>query len=113
MGQNEHIDHAIMIELQEIMEDDFSVLLETYLVDSQAKLDALDHAFILQDLNKIRDVAHGFKGSSLNMGAHILAGFCASVEDLARALDFDGARKASSKIIEEFEQVKIIIEQKL
>jgi len=113
MDQNEHIDHAIMNELQEIMEDDFSVLLETYLVDSQSKLDALDQAFILRDLDKIRDIAHGFKGSSLNMGAHVLAGFCASVEDLAKELDFDGAQKASSKIITEFEQVKVIIEQKL
>lgn len=113
MDNNEHVDHSILIELQEIMEDDFTMLLETYLTDSKNKLDALEQAFTLQDLDKIRDISHGFKGSSLNMGAHVLAGFCASVEDLARKPDFEGAQKASSKIFEEYEQVKIIIEQKL
>lgn len=113
MDQNEHVDEAILVELQEIMEDDFPVLLETYIVDSQTKLEALNEAFTLQDLDKIRNVAHGFKGSSLNMGAHALAGLCASVEDFARNSEFENAEMVASKIGVEFEHVKSIIEQKL
>ena len=108
-----HLDPEIFAELEEIMEGDFSVLLETYLSDSKSKLDSLGEAFQQEDVKKVRDIAHGFKGSSLNIGAHLLAQLCEEVENFARDEKLGEASQVSPKIMSEFQEVKGFIEQKL
>ncbi|MFT5208889.1 MAG: HPt (histidine-containing phosphotransfer) domain-containing protein [Flavobacterium sp.] len=112
MAFSDHLDKATFEELKEIMEEDFEVLLETYLLDSNSKLAALQEAFKQKDLAAIREISHGFKGSSLNIGAQALASLCAGIEDLSRESKFAEALVLLQQVIAEYESVKVLIEEK-
>jgi HPt (histidine-containing phosphotransfer) domain-containing protein len=89
-----HLDTDILIALQEIMEDEYGNLLDTYLSDSEERIRALKEAFAEQELTQLRHVAHSFKGSSSNMGAVLLTNLCKELEEAAR-------RNMSLSIIDE------------
>jgi len=110
---SDHLDAATFDELKEIMEEDFVVLLETYLMDSDAKLLALKDAFEQKELEVIREVSHGFKGSSLNIGAHPLAGICAKIEDYSREEKLDEALALLPEVVAEFQNVRTFIAEKI
>ena len=65
-----HMDPDVVSALREMMEGGFADLLDTFLCDSQERLDQLKCAHLPSDLTL---VAHSFKGSSSNMGASRLA----------------------------------------
>ncbi|MFT7687776.1 MAG: chemotaxis protein histidine kinase CheA [Candidatus Azotimanducaceae bacterium] len=109
MGFADHLDKATFDELKEIMEEDFTVLLETYLLDSDTKLVALKASFEQRELEMIREVSHGFKGSSLNIGAHTLAGLLTKIEDYSREADLDNALILLPDVIAEYQQVSTFI----
>lgn len=72
-----HLDSSVLVTLQDVMEDEYPVLLDTFLVDSEERLLILHHAEQAADALALRLAAHSFKGSCSNMGALILPG-CAS-----------------------------------
>ncbi|GGM03067.1 Hpt domain-containing protein [Pseudomonas asuensis] len=79
-----HLDTDTLVALQEIMEDEYGNLLDTYISDSEERIRALRNACGAQDLVQLRHVAHSFKGSSSNMGAIILTNLCRDLEEAAR-----------------------------
>ena len=113
MESNPHIDAAMLAELEEIMEDEFGVLLETYLADAVIRLDSIDSAMSAQDIGLLRESAHSLKGSSSNIGALQLSGLCASIEDLARDNHMDEAVTIVPGARAEYEKVKMLLEQRL
>jgi hypothetical protein len=91
------LDSEMLSDLKDIMEEDYAVLLETYLADAIVRLDSI----------------HSFKGSSLNIGASRLAGLSSNVEILAKEERLEQALPVIAQLHEEYEAVKTLLEQEL
>ena len=78
-----HLDHDVLSALQEVMEDEYPLLLDTFLADSQERLRQLHKA---GDAIALIATAHSLKGSSSNMGAIRLAELCHQLEQQAKEL---------------------------
>lgn len=100
---------SLLTELRELMEDDFVVLLQTYLDDSQVRMGSLEQAVLSHDPFQIRQSAHSLKGSSANMGAYKLASLCQLLEQLGRQSDLTGAFALLEQIKLEYLQVKFAL----
>jgi len=73
-----HLDPQVLSGLQEVMEGEYPKLLDTFLDDSQKRVEALRKA---RDVAKaLGRIAHSFKGSSGNLGAVRLAQLCQRLE---------------------------------
>ncbi|TFF13303.1 Hpt domain-containing protein [Pseudomonas sp. BCA14] len=73
-----HLDPEVLSGLQDVMEDEYPKLLETFLDDSQKRVEALRKA--RDDAKALGRIAHSFKGSSGNLGAVRLAQLCQRLE---------------------------------
>ena len=104
MNETRHLSYDVLNSLKDIMEDDFVLLIDTFIQDSQSRLQALQELVGGNDsdslhldsirldsirLDSIRRDAHSFKGSCSNLGALRLASFCAVLE--SKALNKDAA----------------------
>lgn len=73
-----HLDPEVLSGLQEVMEGEYPKLLDTFLDDSQKRVEALRKA--RDDAKALGQIAHSFKGSSGNLGAVRLAHLCQQLE---------------------------------
>ena len=73
-----HMDPEVLSGLQEVMEGEYPKLLDTFLDDSQKRVEALRKA--RDDAKALGRIAHSFKGSSGNLGAVRLAQLCQRLE---------------------------------
>lgn len=73
-----HLDPEVLSGLQEVMEGEYPKLLDTFLDDSQKRVEALRKA--RGDAQALGRIAHSFKGSSGNLGAVRLAQLCQRLE---------------------------------
>ncbi|MBY8947031.1 MULTISPECIES: Hpt domain-containing protein [unclassified Pseudomonas] len=73
-----HMDLDVLSGLQEVMEGEYPKLLDTFLDDSQKRIEALRQA--RDDAKALGRIAHSFKGSSGNLGAVRLAQLCQRLE---------------------------------
>jgi histidine phosphotransfer protein HptB len=103
-----HLDHNVLSALQEVMEEEYPVLLETFLCDSEERLRVLRHA---DDAGELVATAHSFKGSSSNMGATRLAQLCHELEQRAKQPSLSGIEKLVGEIDGEFAIVRSLCEQ--
>jgi len=98
-----HIDHKVLSDLREIMEDGYLQLVRTFLDDSEQRLDQLHAAKSAEELSS---AAHSFKGSSSNMGAVVLASLCQQLEERAQRPPLYGIEDLISRIDLEFVEVQ-------
>lgn len=103
-----HIDSAVLAALQDVMEDEYPVLLDTFLVDSEERLLLLRQAQQEADAQNLRLAAHSFKGSCSNMGANMLAGLCKQLEEVGRREQLDLAAELIEQVEREFAIVRIL-----
>ncbi|MFK2914953.1 MAG: Hpt domain-containing protein [Pseudomonas alloputida] len=94
-----HIDHKVLSDLREVMEDGYLQLVQTFLDDSERRLGQLHAARSAEELGA---AAHSFKGSSSNMGAVALASLCQQLEERARRPPLYGIEDLISRIDMEF-----------
>lgn len=73
-----HLDPEVLSGLQEVMEGEYPLLLDTFLNDSDERVKALRKA--RDDAKALGRIAHSFKGSSGNLGAVRLAQLCQRLE---------------------------------
>ncbi|RFD28106.1 histidine kinase [Pseudomonas sp. GL93] len=73
-----HLDTKVLSDLQEVMEGEYPMLLDTFLTDSEERVNALRKA--RDDAKALGQIAHSFKGSSCNLGAVRLAKLCQRLE---------------------------------
>lgn len=106
MSADQRLDLDTLAMLKDVMEDEFSVLIETYLADAAVRVQALREALSQQDADTVRKTAHSFKGSSSNIGAGPLAQLCMRVENSAHAGQLAGLDSALDEIEQEFVAVK-------
>jgi len=102
-----HLDHNVLSALQEVMEDEYPALLDTFIVDSEERLRLLRKA---DDAAQLMNAAHSFKGSSSNMGAIRLAELCHELEQRAKQRSLSGIEQLVGEIDGEFALVRPLYE---
>ena len=107
-----HLDEAILEELKALLEEDFPDLIETFLIDGRHRVDELVATVNSGVAEDIRQSAHSFKGSTLNVGASYLSQLCRELEDLARAGSTQGSKRLLDLIEKEFSQVNRLMRQR-
>ena len=98
-----HMDPKVVSALRDVMEGGFEDLLDTFLSDSEERLDQLRSTHEAHDLSL---VAHSFKGSSSNMGAIRLAHLCGQLEERAHKKQLAGVEKLVIEISDEYQMVR-------
>ncbi|WP_375739181.1 Hpt domain-containing protein [Pseudomonas boanensis] len=105
-----HLDNAVLAALKEVMEDEFPVLLDTFMADSGERLRQFHQAVQQRDAQALRLSAHSFKGSCSNMGALPLASLCKRLEELAKQEQLDEAPPLIESIEQEFAIVSRLLD---
>jgi len=103
-----HLDDAVLEALQDVMEDEYPILLDTFVADSEERLRLLHQAQVEGDAQGVRLAAHSFKGSCSNMGAVLLANLCKELEDAGRRDALELAPALIEQIEREFAIVRIL-----
>lgn len=104
-----HLDPDVLSGLQEVMEGEYPKLLDTFLDDSQKRVEALRKA--RDDAKALGRIAHSFKGSSGNLGAVRLAELCRRLEDGSAQLTRVDLDELVDEIDQEFALVRPLYEQ--
>ncbi len=100
------VDAETLNELRSIMGDEFNLLLDIFISDSEQRVKAIDVAIATSDAESLRGAAHSFKGSSLNMSAAELTELCRQLEFMGRDNELAGARAVFEEVKIEFEKVR-------
>lgn len=103
-----HLDQAVLASLQDVMGDEYPVLLDTFLVDSDERQRHIEQACTAGDAQALRLAAHSFKGSCSNMGATLLAELCQQLESAARNERLEDAPALLASIEREFAIIGIL-----
>ena len=106
-----HFDLQALQQLKEIMADDFAKLVETFTSDSDMRIRTLRDAVAEQDGEQIRQIAHSFKGSAMNLAALPLAELCNTMEHKGQLAELDGCAALLGQIAEEYDQVVNLLSQ--
>lgn len=104
-----HLDEGVLATLQEIMEDEYPVLLDTFVSDSEERIRVVGQALTAGDDQALRLAAHSFKGSCSNMGAVGLAELCRQLEDVAKRQQMPLASELIEQLQREFAIVRILL----
>jgi len=103
-----HLDPDVLKALREVMEDEFSTLIDTFLADSEERLRQLT---MIVDATQIIEAAHSFKGSSSNMGATRLAELCHDLEQDAKVQSVSDLGAKIAEVVREFALVRPLYEE--
>ena len=104
------VDLEALAVLKEIMEDEFTALVHTYLTDAQGRIALMHELLEQQNLDEISKNAHSLKGSSSNLGASLLTDLCFQVEQRSKKDQTEGLDMLIKQIHEEFLLVKEALE---
>ncbi|WP_101759371.1 Hpt domain-containing protein [Oceanicoccus sp. KOV_DT_Chl] len=105
----DHIDLEALKELQAVMGEEFSLLIDTFTSDSILRIEGIKAAVASADPEAIRRAAHSFKGSAGNMAAIRLTELCRSMEEIGFQGSSDGCAELLVSIEAEYEQVKTVL----
>jgi HPt (histidine-containing phosphotransfer) domain-containing protein len=106
MTDKPHLDEEALTELQDVMEDEFDILIETYLKDSSDRISYLHDTIGSSDSDAFAKTAHSFKGSSINIGAPKLGELCLKAEEAGKDDRLDDALEMVRAIESEFQRVE-------
>jgi HPt (histidine-containing phosphotransfer) domain-containing protein len=104
-----HFDTEALTLLEEIMGDDFSELIQVFVVDSDPRVSAMRCALEEKNSLALREIAHSFKGASSNLSALPLADICFKIEENARHTNLEGMSSLIAAIDAEYQAVKSIL----
>ena len=102
-----HIDAEQLAELKEVLEDEFGVLINTYLTDAKFRLQLIQNGINNQDYEAVRLAAHSLKGASANLGAVILAQLCEKLEHDCKVGQTQGCDILLKKMEVEFLTIQV------
>ncbi len=103
---SESINRVKIEELKDLMEDNFSLLLEIYITDGDQHLLDLDKAINENNAKNISEIAHALKGSSRSLGADALAETSLKIETMGRGADLAGIDDEVVQLKKEYQEVK-------
>lgn len=104
-----HLDQSVLASLLDVMGEEYPVLLDTFVADSEERQRHIHQAMGTADAQALRLAAHSFKGSCSNMGAPLLAGLCKQLEEAARRERLDEVPDLVEQIGREFAIVRILL----
>ncbi len=113
MSETPPVDDMVIAELQSIMGDDFSLLVQTFENDSADRIVALRAHMDADDADALRQVAHSFKGSAANFGAAQLATLCQTLESMGKSGEIAGASAYLAQLEAEFARVSAALKASL
>lgn len=113
MNDKPHLDEEALAELRDVMEDEFDILIQTYISDSRERIQALHQALSGDHQDAFAKTAHSFKGSSINIGASRLGELCFRAEKAGREGRLDDARQLMPELEAEFATVRQLMEEAL
>ncbi|MBU2955249.1 Hpt domain-containing protein [Marinobacter sp. F3R08] len=105
MTDKPHLDEEALAELRDVMEDEFDVLIQTYLADSRDRIRSLRDALKTSDSDAFAKTAHSFKGSCINIGAPRLGELCLKAEMAGKGSRLEEAPGLLDDIDREFQEV--------
>ncbi|AZT84427.1 Hpt domain-containing protein [Marinobacter sp. NP-4(2019)] len=111
MNDKPHLDEEALAELKDVMEDEFEVLIHTYIGDSVDRLASIRDALEEGNADALVKAAHSFKGSSINIGAPRLGVLCLEVENAGREGRLAEAGSFVEEIDSEFRHVRSMLER--
>tara|TARA_Y100000815_G_C13243215_1_gene462634 strand:+ start:199 stop:534 length:336 start_codon:yes stop_codon:yes gene_type:complete len=103
------VNPAVLQALRELMQDDYALLLQTFLADAELRLRQLRNALLADDMDAFRQAAHSFKGSCGNMGAEALEQACLEAEAAGLAEDRAGAASSLTLIEQGFTRLQPLL----
>jgi histidine phosphotransfer protein HptB len=107
------IDLETMNELVEIMGEDMTMLIDSYIADTRAKLAQLAELQPSTEHESIFRLAHSLKGSSRNIGVSAFADYCEIIEEQARAQQLNANGIDLQELSRLFESAIDAIQQQL
>lgn len=105
MNPADHVDIDALAELKDIMEDEFDILIDTFVNDSEAKIETLSQVIAAADAEELRKVAHSLKGSSSNVCAAQFSELARQLEHMGKEGSTEGADAIFEQLKQEFAQV--------
>jgi len=105
MSDKPHLDEEALAELRDVMEDEFEVLIQTYLADSRDRIRSLREALKAGNADAFTKTAHSLKGSCINIGAPRLGELCQKAEAAGKESRMEDAPALLDAIDGEFQQV--------
>lgn len=109
----DHLDIEALKDLKDIMENEFETLVNTFITDSQSKLDELDEVVAADDAEAIRKLSHSLKGSSSNVCALKLSEMARELEAMGKDQQTAGAQELLLRLKQEFENVSQVLRNNL
>ena len=100
-----HIDNEQLAELKDVLEDEFGILITTYLADAKLRLQLIQQGLQAQDYEAVRLAAHSLKGASANLGALLLAQICERLEHDCKAGHYQECQTLFNQAVVEFAEV--------
>jgi HPt (histidine-containing phosphotransfer) domain-containing protein len=122
MGQNcllssDVLDTQVLAVLQELEQRSraglLAHLITLYLQEVPAQLAALHEAMAHGDAGRVAEVAHGLRGSSVQLGATRMASLCTSLQDDAGTHNLSRAAAREGDLTREFSRVQAALEAML
>ncbi len=109
------IDQVQLNELQELLEEDFAPLIETYFTDSQTRLDLIKQALDTHNNLQGFEAVHALKGANANIGATHLTALCLKLQMACKAGTIGQQAELIDAIVEEqhavFEYLRQLLAQ--
>ncbi|RMF16437.1 MAG: Hpt domain-containing protein [Gammaproteobacteria bacterium] len=105
----EHLDSGALAELRDVMEEEFDILIDTFLDDSVERLQHIREALDAGDPEAYSRACHSFKGSATNMGLIRLSALCKTGEDHGRKGQMADAPAITEAIAAELESVRQLL----
>ncbi|WP_019530399.1 Hpt domain-containing protein [Dasania marina] len=102
----EHIDMEALAALREVMGAEFAHLVETFINDSDTRINSIKETVNAADAEAIRRAAHSLKGSASNMGAVNLTDLCRRLEALAGEAELADSQSLLAQITAEYAIVR-------
>ena len=113
MNQLPVLDATVLLMVQDIMEDEFAVLVHTYLDETERLLADLSSAASTSDHHRLQRAAHSLKSASNNIGAMALGEIARCVEEKARNADANSVISLVESAHARFEELRPLLQQSL
>ena len=98
MSNEQPVDMNVINELREVMEEEFTSLLKSYLSNITPLYSDLRNAAVADDIAGMVNPAHSLKSSSANVGAMAVSEMAKTIEMAARINDGVTAKSAFQKL---------------
>ncbi|MBU2863163.1 Hpt domain-containing protein [Reinekea forsetii] len=82
-------DEKVLNDLKDLLEEDFSQLINAYVRDLKLKVPKMIESFETGDIAEVQSLSHSLKGASKNIGVRKFAESCSAIEQLAKQSEVD------------------------